>query len=116
MVSNTEMQNAADHSETGYEKKDVNLRQIILGAVVIIGVIVVILVLLTRYFVIVKEAQVYDAVLKPESAALRELRAREAEVLNSYKLLDSANGVYQIPISRAMELTADEAFQSREGK
>ena len=115
-MSETEIHDAAEHSDTGYEKKDVNLRQIILGAALIIGVIVLILVLLTQYFVVVKEEQVYDAVLKPESAALRELRAREAEVLNSYKLLDSAGGVFQIPIRRAMELMADEAFRSREGK
>ena len=35
-----------------------------------------------------KEQMMYDYVLKPESAPLRDLRAREMEILTTYKLLD----------------------------
>jgi hypothetical protein len=104
-----------ERTGTGYEKRDVNLAKIILSGLGIIILIVVSLVLLSEYFVVVKEEHVYNMVLKPESTTLRDLRAKEAEALNSYKLLDSAKGVYRIPISRAMVLLADEDFQAREG-
>jgi hypothetical protein len=56
----------------------------------------------------------YDYVLKPESAPLRDLRAREMETLTTYKVLDPVKSVYRIPISRAMELMADEAYQEQQ--
>jgi len=49
----------------------------------------------------------------PEEARLRELREREDEILNSYKLLDPEKGIYRIPIARAMEITAREAAETR---
>lgn len=97
---------------SGYEKQDINLRKTIVAGTVVVVVVVSALVILSEYYLSVKEEYVYDLVLKPESVTLRELLATEDEVLNSYKLLDSTSGTYRIPISRAMELMAEEAFQA----
>ncbi len=95
----------------GYESADINVRKTVLIAVAIIVVIIISLIVLNEYFLSVKEEYVYDMVLKPESVTLRDLRATEDEILYSYKLLDSANGLYRIPVERAMELLAEEAFR-----
>lgn len=102
-------------SSSGYEKSDVNLRKTIVAAVAIVVVVALSLVVLSEYYLSVKEEYIYEMTLKPESAALRDIRAREDEILYSYKLLDSTSGAYQIPIDRAMELIAEEAFRSRTG-
>jgi len=74
---------------------------------------IVILVLLYEYFMASSRNMVEEMVLKPQSVALRELRAREVEELNSYKILDPEKGIYRIPIDRAIELMADEAYRQR---
>ena len=102
----------SEHSESGYEKRDVSLGRVFIASGVVVVLLVVIVVLLYEYFVFEKEKQVFESTLAPESLALRELRAREDEELNSYKVLDSTGGVYRIPIERALELVADEAFQA----
>lgn len=101
-------------ADSGYEKRDVNLRVTLLVGAVIVLVIAMFLVILNDVFVLKKEQMIYDYVLKPESAALRDLRAREMEMLTTYKLLDSVKGVYRIPMSRAMELIADEAYRDQQ--
>jgi hypothetical protein len=64
-------------------------------------------------FLSTSEELVDQTVYKPQSTAIRELRAREAEELNSYKLLDPNKKIYQIPIDRAIKLMADEAYMKR---
>ena len=101
-------------TDSGYEKRDINLRVTFLVGAVIVSVIAVFLVILNDVFVLKKEQMMYDYVLKPESAPLRDLRAREMELLTTYKLLDPVKGVYRIPMSRAMELMADEAYRDQQ--
>ena len=108
------MHDASEHkneSSSGYEKKDVNIRNLVILTGILVVVIVVISVFLVDYFAGVKEEFVYEAQLKPQSVELRELRAREAEELGSYAIIDSTVGTYRIPIDRAIELMADEAFK-----
>ncbi|MFQ5453732.1 MAG: hypothetical protein ACE5D6_06055 [Candidatus Zixiibacteriota bacterium] len=95
-----------------YEKKDVNIKMIIIIGIVSVLLVVVTIIMLNEYFLAEKEKMVYDMVLKPESITLREIRAYENEQLNSYELIDSAKGVYRIPVDRAMKLIADEAYQA----
>lgn len=114
MTDNNEKTNTHQAGESeGYEKKDVNTAWIITITLISIGFLTVIGIALNEFFLISKEDQVYEATLKPGSAALRDLHAREEEALNSYKVIDSSKDQYQIPIDRAMELMADEAFQAR---
>ena len=88
----------------GYEKSDVNVKQLTLVGIAIVAFLAVSLVLLNEYFLIEKEAVVYEEVLKPKSISLAELRAKEEIVLTSYQLVDSSKAVYSIPIDQAMEL------------
>jgi len=94
-----------------YEKTDVNPVGLFISALVTIVVVVIIIVALNEIFISTKEQQVYRTVLSVDSAELRELRARENSVLTGYKILDEKKGIYRIPIDRAIQLEADEAFQ-----
>ena len=102
---------SATHSD--YERQDINPKVVILVSVVSVIILIVILVLLSDYFMIEKENIVYETNLKPVSADLREIRSMETETLTNYKLLDKDNGIYQIPIERAMQLIAEESFKTR---
>jgi hypothetical protein len=98
-------------TDSGYDKREMNPRATFIVGAVVVLFIAVILVILNDVFVLKKEQMMYDYVLKPESAPLRDLRAREMETLTTYKVLDPVKGVYRIPMSRALELMADEAYR-----
>jgi hypothetical protein len=102
-----------NNSQSGYEKRDANAAKIIGYGVAGVVLIVVILIFVYQLFISTSEELVDEMVLKPQSAAIRELRAREAEELNSYKLLDPEKQIYRIPIDRAIKLMADEAYLKR---
>lgn len=98
-------------AKSGYDRSEINTRSLLIWAVVCVVFVIVSVIFVVQYFSAVREETVYNQVLKPESVPLRELRAHEEQVLNSYKLLDPARGIYQIPIDRAMKLMADEAYR-----
>ena len=93
----------------GYEHKDASGKSIIIYG--ILGVIVIALfsILLIEYFDIETEKMVDEMVLKPKSEAIIKLRAREAEELSTYKLLDPEKEIYRIPIDSAMVIVVNEA-------
>jgi hypothetical protein len=106
--------NGADASaDSGYEKGDVSVGKILLATVAAVIFLVVVIVMLGQFFIVETEEQVQQVVLAPESVTLRELRAREDKALNSYGIIDTTQGIYRIPIERAMKLQADEAFRKR---
>ena len=98
-----------DTAKPGYESEDASTTKIIIVGIISALLLIVILIALKQYFQAATEKQVYEAVLKPESVALRELRVKENETLNSYKIIDAQNGVYQIPIDSAMQILARES-------
>jgi hypothetical protein len=102
------MENRENYEKPGYEKRDVNVKKLVLWGIVGIVIVVISLVALTEYFLITKEDYYYQAVEKPRSQELMELRERETEELYSYELLDEEKGIYRIPIERAMELIVEE--------
>lgn len=105
---------SGDSPETpGYETRDVNLVKVLVYGTLGIIVLVVLVVFALDFFTAAREEAVYEAVLKPESVPLRELRTRETEELNSYAVLDAKKGAYRIPIERAMTLLAEEAYQAQ---
>ena len=108
-----ETKHQAGHTDGGYEKRDVNILKVSLYGVAGVIVLVVLIVLMFDFFTSSREKLVYESVLKPESITLRELRARETQELESYGVIDAAKGIYRIPIKRAMELMASEAYQAR---
>ncbi|MFH2054841.1 MAG: hypothetical protein ABIJ61_02675 [bacterium] len=106
----------ASDSSAGYEKKDVNVAWLLGVAAAIVAFVVVSVILLNEFFLISKEEMIYDVALRPESQALRELQAREAEVLGSYGVINGDSAIYRIPIARAVQLEADEAYRARVGE
>ena len=113
-MTDPENNNNVTQTDPGYEKRDINAFKIISFGIGGVVIIVVILIVLVQYFTSVKDAAYEEMVLRPESTALRELRARETEELGSYKLLDAEKGVYRIPIDRAIDLMAEEAFKENQ--
>ena len=103
-----------ESGQAGYDTHEANLQPIIIIGVVSIVLLVLSLILIDQYFIATKERLVEEVVLSPQSVALRELRAREDEVLKSYKVIDAAKGVYQIPIDHAMELIVNEAYRNQQ--
>jgi hypothetical protein len=103
----------AEHGGSDFERRDVNPQKILL--VTLIGVVsfVVILIGVSEYFLMTKEEMVAESVLKPPSSALRDLRAQEDEILNSYKIVDASKNIYQIPVGEAMKRIAEEAYQAQ---
>ena len=99
----------------GYEKKDASVAWIATIALLIVAVIAAFAIGLNEYFLISKESLIYEQQLSTRNKVLRDLRASEEEALNSYKVLSADSGRYQIPIDRAMNLMADEAYQARLG-
>jgi hypothetical protein len=104
---------SSHQDQPGYETRDVDLKKVAIWAVVTTLLVIFSVIFVWDYFIGAREKIVERVVLAPESTELRELRAREAEELGTYKLLDSAKGQYRIPIERAMELVAEEAYRSQ---
>jgi hypothetical protein len=96
----------------GYEKQDVNSRFLVVAFIVGTVVIGVIMFLVAQYVQLQREAEIVANVNAVESASYRDVRAKEEEKLASYKY-DPKTGFYQIPISKSMELIADEAHERK---
>lgn len=107
---------AVDHG-AGYETRDVNMGRIFIVTLLGIVVVVATMVIFAEVFLYQTESEIQRAVLAPESMVLRDLRAGEDEVLNSYGIVDTIGvGIYRIPIDRAMVLVAEEAYATRTEK
>jgi hypothetical protein len=100
---------SVENNSAGYEKRDVNIMMVIGLSVFLVALLVVILIFLMDYFVDAKEQMVYEVQLQPESVELQSLETADKEALSTYKILDAEQGIYRIPIERAMELLAKEA-------
>ncbi|MFH1699380.1 MAG: hypothetical protein ABIE07_02235 [Candidatus Zixiibacteriota bacterium] len=108
--------NSLNKTDSGYEKRDVNILKVLGYGAGLIAVLVIILIFLFDYYFATREELVYEMELKPISAELRELRAQEAELLSSYGLIDEKNEVYRIPIEAAMKLMADSIYSAKTDK
>lgn len=63
---------------------------------------------LRSYFVLVRNEQIHRVVLSVPNPKLRDLHAREDQLLNSYGWVDQGKGVVHIPIDQAMERLVEE--------
>jgi len=88
----------------GYEKRDINVKAIVVVAILSVLLLVAFVVLLDDYFVYTSQKELYTRELSVPSKDLLQLNKKENEELHSYKLLDQQKGIYQIPIDRAMQL------------
>ena len=91
-------------SNTGYEKQDIPVKPVAIGGVIFVIIVAVTVVLLYEYYVRVVDESVYEFRLSKRSNKLIELQASEEEALNSYRLVDKEEQVYQIPIDKSKEL------------
>ena len=96
----------------GYEKRDINVKNIAVFTFIFIVVLTVALTILNDWFIKTKEDLYYEMVLKPKNPELLQLRALEDSVMNSYGIADST-GAYRIPIDSAMALVAAEAASGK---
>lgn len=92
-----------------YDRHGANAVKVALVALAFVVFLVISMVVLNELFLAEKDRQVYDVFLKPQSQQLKDLHEWEDETLHSYKLIDSTQHVYRIPIERAMELQAADA-------
>ncbi len=96
------------HSSAGYEKKDVNVRMLLWASAGVAALIVCSVVMVQEFVILESEKAAYEIRLKPENPQLLDLRAHEEPELTAVKVIDTAKGIYQIPIDRAMELVAEQ--------
>lgn len=95
----------------GYEKSGALTRFIFgAGLVVVIG-LVVMLFFLNKFFTFQKERLIAEVFLAPQTEELMALHAQETGTLTTYGVVDAEQGVYRIPINRAMELMAANAAE-----
>lgn len=106
----------SEHGGVDYERRDANPRKIMITTVSLLTIVVLLIAGLAELFMMTVDEQITESVLKPPSAQLRDVKAKEQDMLNSYKIIDAVKGVYQIPITRAMELAAEEAYQAAQKK
>ncbi len=87
----------------------------ILGLVIAIFVGLIVLVVALYQLVLVQEKATYIALTEEISYPIREKREMEGrEKLHNYGVVDAEQGIYRIPIERAMELMVNEAWESKQ--
>lgn len=97
-----------DHP-SGYEKRDVNVKALTIVAIVTVLVVVAMVVFVYNFFSEKRDEIVFEQQLLPKSQELLDLHAHEDSVLTNYRVLDSANGTYSIPIDSAIEILLRES-------
>ncbi|RPF74378.1 MAG: hypothetical protein CBE49_002165 [Rickettsiales bacterium TMED289] len=97
-----------DSNPSGYEKKDIPVKPVLIGGLLFIFTVLVTLYLLYEYYVRVLDDATYDFKLSKRSTKLEQLRKFEDENLNSYKLKEGAEDSYQIPIEKSKEILLNE--------
>lgn len=96
------------HGTGGYEKKDINVRFVLLVSAAIVVIVVLSLLWVDQWVTRLNEQAVYENMLQPANPVLVELQALESSSLTAYRVLDSTKGVYQVPIDRAMALVVEQ--------
>jgi hypothetical protein len=112
-MSNEEHRPQPEGQGQSYESRDISVDRVVAVGLIGIILLVIILVVLNQFFILNRNELVQQVALKPQAKALIDLRAREDETLNSYKVLDPQQAIYQIPIAQAMKALADSAYRSR---
>lgn len=98
---------------SGYESSDTKGRSIYIGLAISVAAIAIVVVLLNELFVMTTFDVKNEQVGMAEDPAIKKNRAAAIQNISHYGWVDSANGVVSIPVERAMELMAEEAYQAR---
>lgn len=94
--------------ESGYERRDVNLLIITVLAVTCVLLVVGFAIGLNDYFLFTKDRIYFDQVASQRSPEVVELEKEQQRLLTSFGVVDEEQGIYRIPIDRAMDLLVEE--------
>jgi hypothetical protein len=97
-----------DSNPSGYEKKDIPVKPVLIGGVLFIVTVLITLYMLYEYYVRALDDATYDFKLSKRSQKLEQLKKFEQENLNSYKAKDGDENLYQIPIEKSKEILLNE--------
>ncbi|MDE0837591.1 MAG: hypothetical protein OSB41_00920 [Kiritimatiellae bacterium] len=117
---------AEQQSNDGYEKTDASVKLIVISAIILTIVVIASFFIVRLTYVAMEKGVARNAdpvapmgktdVLPPAPRLrlnapqrLADLHRNEDELLNSYALVDEANGIARIPIARAKQLLAQAA-------
>lgn len=92
---------------TGYEKKDINVRKVVVYSIISVILVILSIVLVDEWYLKTKEEIYQEMVLAPKNQELIEIRAREDSLLTTYGR-DDSTGAYRIPIDSAIAITVRE--------
>jgi hypothetical protein len=91
----------------GYEKRDVNIRLILIVSAVLAFIFVF---AIWATWILYEQTQteiIQETVVAPTIDSLRKARETERAPLYKYEMLDSEAGIYSIPIDSAMKMMAE---------
>lgn len=94
------------HEKTGYEKRDVDLKKLLLATMIPSVLIILCLIGLDQYMTLANEHKYYKQVLNVEDQVLADLIQKENHALNNY---ETTGGKVRIPVTRAMQLIVQES-------
>lgn len=105
----------AEEEELGVEHESIGVSQI-LGFIGAIIAVLILMIIFVFQIVNISELRTYEsAVLESGYPELRQVRVEAAREMTQYEILNDAEGVYQIPVDRAMELLVDQERSTPEG-
>ena len=88
----------------GYEKDDMSMKSIALYTFLGIVAILFSVLFVSLYFDFEKENYYKKNVMQVESEYPKEYKKSQAQFLDSYNVIDKENGLYSIPIDKAMQI------------
>ncbi len=94
-------------------RDDLNTPKIVLIGIISALLIFIIIVAVQAWFYHYYEQIYQERVVNQESEELKNLRANQQEILNSYRWIDQDNNTVAIPIDRAMELVLEDQNQNQ---
>ena len=95
--------------EMGVAHEGVEAKQILVMVVATVLLITVLVIALITATNVVHRDMIYTVANNSTYPELREIERQSAQKLESYAIVDDAEGVYRVPIHRAMELMAEDA-------
>lgn len=102
------------HVEFSVEAESLNVK--LIGGIVLGTVIVVLGLILVGFTIteVTSRELVAESIAQTTYPELREARAAATARLMKYEVVDAANGVYRMPIDRAIDLMVNEQFQNKD--
>jgi len=86
-----------------YEKKDVSVRALVLGAFATVLLIIAFIVGLRDYFIFTTEKTKTLEIVDHPNPELIEILKKDSLMLNGYAVIDNEKGIYKIPVEQAMK-------------